>query len=318
MVLSNPGRYLWLRLTLSSDSAQTPEIDQIRIEYPRSSSLKYLPPVYSADAVSADFLSRFLSIFDTMMGRISDRITYMARFFDPRSTPANPRNVGGTDFLSYLGSWIGMTLESSWPVERRRKLVEKAHRLYALRGTAAGVKLAVELYAGVKPSILEMFRLRSWLIVGQSTLGNCSTLFGTEIMGRLQIGANSTIGSFQLIDWGNPNLDLFNEYANQFLVIVTRWPGASDADFQNLQQIVAMAQPAHTKATIQWAEPRFRIGIQSFVGVDTIVGRYPVGVVEGQGTLGYDTVLGVPGEQGAQRAIRVGGNSRVGSSFLLN
>lgn len=318
MVLSNPGRYLWLRLTLTSDSAQTPEIDRIRVYYPRSSSLKYLPPVYSADAVSADFLSRFLSIFDTMMGRISDRITYMARFFDPRSTPANPKNVGGTDFLSYLGSWIGMTLQSNWPVERRRKLVEKAHRLYALRGTAAGVKLAVELYAGVKPSILEMFRLRSWLIVGQSTLGNCSTLFGTEIMGRLQIGANSTIGSFQLIDWGDPNLDVFNEYADQFLVVVPRWSGASDADFENLQQIVARSQPAHTKATIQWAEPRFRIGIQSFVGVDTIVGRYPVGVVEGQGTLGYDTVLGVPGEQGAQRAIRVGGNARVGSSFFLN
>jgi hypothetical protein len=178
--------------------------------------------------------------------------------------------------------------------------------------------LAVELYAGVKPSILEMFRLRRWLIVGQSTLGNCSTLFGTAIMGRLQIGTNSTIGGFQLIDWGDPNLDLFNEYANQFLVVVPRWPGASDADFENLQQIVQMAQPAHTEATIQWAEPRLRIGIQSFVGVDTIIGRYPVGVVEGQGTLGYDTVLGVPGEQGARRAIRVGGNARVGATFFLN
>jgi phage tail-like protein len=318
MVLSTPGRYLWLRLTLSGAGVQTPEIDRIRVYYPRSSSLKYLPPVYSADAVSADFLDRFLSIFDTMLGRISDRITYMARYFDPRSTPANPRNVGGTDFLSYLGSWIGMTLQSNWPVERRRELVRKAHRLYALRGTSAGVKMAVELYTGVKPSILEMFRLRRWLIVGQSTLGNCSQLFGSSIMSRLQIGANSTIGQFQLIDWGDPNLDLFNKYANQFVVVVPRWQGASDADLTNLQQIVQMAQPAHTQATIEWAEPRFRIGIQSFVGVDTIIGKYPVGVIEGQGTLGYDTVLGVPGEQGAQRAIRIGGNARVGATSVLN
>jgi len=318
MVLSAPGRYLWLRLTLTGDGAETPEIDQIRIYYPRSSSLKYLPPVYAADAVSADFLDRFLSIFDTMLGRISDRITYIARLFDPRSTPANPKNVGGTDFLSYLGSWIGMTLESNWPVERRRELVRKAHRLYALRGTAAGLRMAVELYAGVKPAILEMFRLRRWLIVGQSTLGNCSTLFGSTVMSRLQIGTNSTIGQFQLIDWGDPNLDLFNEYANQFVIVVPRWLGASDADLQNLQQIVQMAQPAYTEATIQWAEPRFRIGIQSFIGVDTIIARYPLGVVEGQGTLGYDTVLGVPGEQGAERAIRVGGNARVGATFVLN
>lgn len=318
MVLSTPGRYLWLRLTLSGAGVQTPQIDQIRVYYPRLSSLQYLPPVYSADPVSADFLDRFLSMFDTMLGRISDRITFIARYFDPRSTPANPRNVGGTDFLSYLGSWIGMSLESNWPVERRRQLVRKAHRLYALRGTPAGVKMAVELYTGVKPSILEMFRLRLWMIVGQSTLGNCSQLFGTAIMSRLQIGTNSTIGQFQLIDWGDPNLDLFNKYANQFVVVVPRWQGATDADLTNLQQIVQMAQPAHTEATIEWAEPRFRIGIQSFVGVDTIVARYPVGVIEGQGTLGYDTVLGVPGKQGAQGATRVGNNARVGATSVLN
>jgi phage tail-like protein len=313
LVLSAPGRYMWLRLTLTGDGAESPEIDQIRVYYPRSSSLKYLPPVYSADAVSADFTDRFLSIFDTMSGSIADRITYIARFFDPRSTPANPRNTGGTDFLSYLGSWIGMTLQYDWPVERRRELVRQAHRLYALRGTPAGVKLAVELYAGVKPTILELFRMRRWLIVDQSTLGNCSTVFGSDVMNRLQIGANSNIGNFRLIDWGNPNLDMFNEYANQFLVVMPRWQGATDADLQNLKQIVQMAQPAHTQATIQWAEPRFRIGVQSFVGVDTIVGKYPIGVVEGQGSLGYDTVLGVPGEQGAGTD-----DARVGKTSVLH
>ncbi len=313
LVLSAPGRYMWLRLTLTGDGAESPEINQIRVYYPRSSSLKYLPPVYSADAVGADFLDRFLSIFDTMSGSIADRVTYIARFFDPRSAPANPQNVGGTDFLSYLGSWIGMTLQYDWPVQRRRELVRQAHRLYALQGTAAGVKLAVELYTGVKPTILELFRMRRWLIVDQSTLGNCSTVFGSDVMHRLQIGANSNIGNFRLIDWGNPNLDMFNEYANQFLVVVPRWQGATDADLQNLKQIVQMAQPAHTQATIQWAEPRFRIGIQSFVGVDTIVGKYPLGVVEGQGSLGYDTVLGVPGEQGAGT-----GDARVGSTSVLH
>lgn len=313
LVLSAPGRYMWLRLTLTGDGAESPEIDQIRVYYPRSSSLKYLPPVYSADAVGADFLDRFLSIFDTMSGSIADRITYIAQFFDPRSAPANPQNVGGTDFLSYLGSWIGMSLRNDWPVERRRELVRQAHRLYALRGTPAGVKLAVELYTGVKPTILELFRMRRWLIVDQSTLGNCSMVFGNDVMHRLQIGANSNIGNFRLIDWGNPNLDMFNEYANQFVVVVPRWQGATDADMQNLKQIVQMAQPAHTQATIQWAEPRFRIGIQSFVGVDTIVGTYPIGVIEGQGSLGYDTVLGEPGERNAGP-----GDARVGSTSVLH
>lgn len=318
LVLSNPGRYMWLRLTLTGDGAETPEIHQIRVYYPRASSLQYLPPVYSADAVSANFLDRFLSIFDTIRSGISDRVTYIARYFDPMATPTNPKNVGGTDFLSYLGSWIGMTLESNWPVHRRRELVRQAHRLYALRGTPAGLRLAIELYTGVRPTILEMFRLRRWLIVNQSTLGDCSSVFGSEVMQRLQVGTNSTIGKFRLIDYGDPNLDLFNEYANQFLVIVPRWPGAGDSDLESLKQIVQITQPAHTLATIQWAEPRLRVGIQAFVGVDTIVGKYPVGVIEGQGALGYDTVLGVPGEQNEGPSMQVGRNARVGSTSVLH
>lgn len=318
LVLSAPGRYLWLQLTLTGDGAETAEIETIRVYYPRNSSLQYLPPVYSADAVSANFLDRFLSIFDTIYNGLSDRITSVARYFDPRSTPANPKNVGGTDFLSYLGSWIGMTLQSNWPVHRRRELVRQAHKLYALRGTPAGLKLAIELYAGVKPAILEMFRLRRWLIVNQSTLGNCSTVFGAEVMARLQVGTNSTIGSFRLIDYGDPNLDIFNEYAYQFLVIVPRWAGAGDSDLQNLEQIVQMAQPACTQATVQWAEARLRVGIQAFVGVDTIVGKYPIGALEGQGSLGYDTVLGTPGEENARPGMRVGRNARVGSTSVLH
>jgi len=315
LVLSAPGRYLWLRLTFTGDGAETAEIFRIRVYYPRTSSLQYLPPVYSADPVSADFLDRFLSIFDTIAGRMSEQITTIARYFDPMSTPAEPATPGATDFLSYLGSWIGMSLESNWPVHRRRELVRQAHRLYALRGTRAGVILAVELYTGVKPSILEMFRLRRWLIVGQSSLGNCSAIFGSDVMQRLQVGTNSMIGSFRLIDYGDPNLDPFNQYAYQFLVVVPRWNGATDADLANLQQIVQMAQPAHTQATIQWAEPRLRIGIQSFIGVDTIVGKYPVGVIEGQGTLGYDTVLGVPGQN---EEAKMGRNARVGSTAVLH
>lgn len=317
LILSQPGRYLWLRLTLTGDGAETPEIAEAYVAFPRASSLQYLPAVYRQDAVSADFLDRFLSIFDTLRATIGDRVTEIARYFDPMAAPANPINVPGTDFLSYLASWIGMALNSNWPVHRRRTLVKNAHKLYRLRGTPQGLKLAIELYAGVKPSILEMFRLRRWLILDQSTLGDCSTVFSLDAMKRLQVGHNSEIGNFQLLDYGDPNLDLFNKYANQFLVFVPRWRGAGDAELANLRQIVALAQPAHTVAEVRWVEPRFRIGIQSFVGIDTMIGDYPLGVVEGQGTLGYDTVLGTPGEAAAP-PMRVGRESMVGTTTRLN
>jgi UDP-3-O-[3-hydroxymyristoyl] glucosamine N-acyltransferase len=118
-----------------------------------------------------------------------------------------------------------------------------------------------------------------------------------------------------LIDYGDPKLDLFNKYAYQFLVVVPRWPGAGDADQQSLEQIIEMAKPAHTVAQFQWAEPRLRIGLQALIGVDTVIGKYPVGVIEGQGKLGYDTVLGTPGAKAS--GMEIGRRSTIGCNSVL-
>jgi phage tail-like protein len=318
LIQSPPGRYLWLRITLAGEGVDTPCIEKIRVWYPRASSVQYLPAVYREDTVSADFLARFLSIFDTMRDQTSLLISFIARYFDPKATPANCRNQGGTDFLSWLASWLGLTLESNWPVHKRRELVREAHRLFALRGTPDGLKLHIEIFAGVKPRILEKFRLRRWMLLNNATLGDCSVVFGDDVTKRLEIGVNSSIGKFQLIDYGDPALDLFNEYAYQFLVVVPRWPGATAADEQRLQKIIDLSKPAHTIGTLQWAEPRMRIGIQAFIGVDTVIGKYPVGVIEGQGQLGYDTVLGTPSAEQCKTPTRLGQASRIGRGAMLN
>jgi phage tail-like protein len=312
------GRYLWLRLTLGGDGSATPILHCVKVYYPRASSLQNLPAVYREDPVSADFFDRFLSVFDTLRGVTSNQITDIARYFDPKATPANRTNVGGTDFLSWLASWLGLSLQNNWPVHKRRELVRQAHRLFALRGTPEGLKLQIELYTGFKPRILELFRLRRWLLVGNARLGDQSAVFGKDVMDRLQVGVNSKIGSFQLIDYGNPSLDLFNAYAYQFIVIVPRWPGATESDELSLQQIIDLAKPAHAQAHLRWDEPRFRIGVQSFLGIDTVLAKYPVGVIEGQGKLGYDTVLGSPDKSSRRPSASFGRSSRIGCNTLLN
>jgi phage tail-like protein len=316
--LSPPGRYFWLRLILEGDGSATPVLEKVKVYYPRASSLQYLPAVYREDSISADLTARFLSIFDTLRNLTSSQITDIARYFDPKATPANPPNVAGNDFLSWLAGWLGLSLQNNWPVRKRRELVRQAHKLFDLRGTPEGLKLMIELYTGFKPRILELFRLRRWLVVDSAKLGDQSAVLGKDIMKRLQVGENSKTGSFQLIDYGNPSLDFFNSYAYQFIVIVPRWPGASDTDQMVLQQIIDMAKPAHTQAQLRWDEPRFRIGLQSFVGVDTVLAKYPVGVIEGQGSLGYDTVLGSPEESTKRPSSSVGRSSRIGCNTVLN
>jgi phage tail-like protein len=318
LVQSPPGRFLWLRLQLIGDGAATPVVCSSTVYFPRASSIQYLPAVYQSDPESSDFLARFLSIFDTLRGRTSDQIGTIARYFDPKATPANRENLSGTDFLDWLASWLGMSLQNNWPVSTRRELVRRAHELYAQRGTLAGLQLHIELYAGVSVKVLEYFRLRRWLFVDSSRLGDCSSIFANRIMDRLQLGPNSRIGSFQLIDYGDPNLDLFNAHANRFLVVVPRWPGAQESDWQTLKQIIELAKPAHTIGDLQWAEPRFRIGLQSFIGIDTVVGEYPIGIIEGQGKLGYDTVLGDPGATRSATENRVNKTTFIGCNTILN
>jgi len=315
---SPPGRYLWLRLSLASDGTSTPVLEKVKVYFPRASSLQYLPAVYRADSISADFTARFLSIFDTLRARTSGKITDIARYFDPKATPANPPNVPGNDFLSWLAAWLGLSLQNNWPVKKRRELVRQAHRLFDLRGTPAGLKLMIQLYTGSEPRILELFKLRRWLVVDSARLGDQSAVLGKDVMKRLQVGDNSTVGSFQLIDYGNPSLDFFNSYAYQFIVIVHRWPGAGESDQAALQQIIDLAKPAHTQAQLRWDEPRFRIGLQSFVGIDTVLAKYPVGIIESQGTLGYDTVLGSPEKSRMRPSSSVGRSSRIGCNTVLN
>lgn len=180
LIQSPPGRYLWLRLAFFGNGALTPVVRQVKVYYPRASSLQYLPAVYQENPESANFLDQFLSIFDTIQEGIADQIGGIARYFDPAATPTDEGGSNGQDFLSWLASWLGLALERHWPEEKRRQLLAKAHRLYALRGTAEGLRMHVELYTGVEPRILEHFRLRRWAFLDETRLGDDSALWGRE------------------------------------------------------------------------------------------------------------------------------------------
>ncbi len=310
LVKSVRGRYLWLRLSFAGDGTATPEVDRVRVEYPRASSLRNLPAVYQEDVESRDFLDRFLSIFDTLAEAIGDEIGTIARIFDPRATPEG--------FLPWLASWLGLSLDRNWPEEKRRHLISEAHRLYALRGTPEGLRLHVRLYTGFEPRILEHFALRRWFHVGSARLGDCAELWGDDLVRRLQLDVSSRIGAFQLIDSGDPTSDPIRHQAHRFTVFVP-WRGdVGDEQRRTLERIVEMAKPAHTEGAVVMVEPLLRLGVQSRVGVDTVVGRYPEGVVAGDTELGRGSVLGPSEDQSTAPTFTVGVRSRIGSSSLID
>jgi phage tail-like protein len=316
LVLSPPGRFLWLRVTLRGDGQATPVIHRMIAHYPRASSLRHLPAVYREDVDSAAFLDRFLSIFDSVMDTIGDTVTDIAALFDPMATPATSPRPGQLDFLSALASWIGLALEQQWSAEKRRRLVKEAHRLYALRGTLAGLRLHVAIYAGIEPQILEHFKLRRWLMLDGTSLGDGTVLWGAGAGRRLQLGLYSRIGDFQLKDSGDPQTDPFDIHAHRFTLYLP-WPGAGDVERQAVQRIIAEAKPAHTQGVLEMVEPLMRVGFQSIVGVNTIVGCYPSGVTLESTRLGESNLSPSAVEAGAP-TLQIGTRSRVGSTTRLD
>ena len=322
LITSDGGRFLWLRLELRGDGSNTPRIDCIRIEFPRISLRRYLPAVFGEDAGGANFTDRFLSIFDTTFRSVEKQIDESARNFDPLSTPAKTDPQTGLDFLTWLASWIGATIDRQLPLAKRRQVLKRAAGLYILRGTLVGLRRQLLFFLGMEPEtnccrhdqplkqcipapancvpveqrpchwepppiILEHYQLRRWLFVGSGKLGDQAVLWGRRVVNRSQLDESAQVGQTQLLTTQDPFRDPFHVYAHKFSAFVPACYGQSDALRKSLENLIENERPAHTQYQLVFVEPRFRIGFQSMIGLDSVVGRYPAtGVTLNQTPLG--------------------------------
>jgi phage tail-like protein len=298
LVHSPPGRLLRLRLTLTG----APVVHAIRVYYPRATSLRHLPAIYAQQPAARDFLARFLAIFDTVRDSVAARLDDFPALLDPMATPAA--------FLDWLGGWLGLAGDRRIPEPRRRALLAEAHHLFHLRGTVAGVTRQVELTTGVRPRILEHFRLRRWLHEGERLGGE---LWGPAIAGRLQIGEHSRIGDFRLVDTGEPDLDPFAVLAHRFTVYV---PARADRDL--VRQAVDAASPAHTDADIRLVAPRMRVGVQATVGLDTVIAARPAGITLDAPDARAGRLLGPSADELKRPSMVVGLRATIGATTRID
>jgi phage tail-like protein len=343
LVRSAPGRYLWLRLVLRSSGKATPRLRAVVVEFPRITSMQYLPATFGAEPISADFSQRFIALFDHVMRSIETKVDTLARWFDPLSTPSRPVGDAPIDFLTWLASWIGLTLDRTWSEAKRRWLVKQAARLYPLRGTLPGLRGMLLLLLGwdrpqlrwprqptprscqpralncaprpacvpyePPPLILEHFRLRRWMRLGAERLGLEATLWGQRIVDRSQLNVNARIGKTLLLTTPAPANDPVLVHANRYTVFVPARYGAA-APRRSLENLLRAESAAYLAYDIEYVEPRMRIGVQSMIGFDSVIGRLPQGVTLDRSSLGRATVL--TSAKGASPLVRVGRSSRMG------
>lgn len=103
----------------------------------------YLPALYQED----DFAQRFTSALDEVLAPIFGSLDNFEAYLDPSLAPE--------DFVDWLGTWMGLVLDETWPLDRRRAFVSQASALYRLRGTPKGLAAHVEIFTGGEVEVIE-------------------------------------------------------------------------------------------------------------------------------------------------------------------
>ena len=323
-----PKQYLWVGALFTGDGSSTPRLSQLRLEYDWPTYDAYLPAIYRSPDKCGDFLPRLLALVQSFYAGIEYEIGALAALFDPEAAPPS--------FLPWLAGCLGLDLEQSWSVAKQRKILAGIFEYYGKRGTAEGLREALRLFAGIDAQIDEPILHASWWALpgaaeaccdecaaqapddgsqwtnpGSSILGWTTMLPPAQPQGAI-VGTTAVLDQSHLIseeDFGAP---LFTDVAYQFRVRVFRSQASSPDALARIRAIVDREKPAHTTYELCVIEPAFRIGFQSSVGVDSVVGGPPRELA-----LGSDQSLGVNTALGGMPPNRIGEGTRLGVSTRL-
>jgi phage tail-like protein len=83
-------------------------------------------------------LERFLSVFESTFVGIEEDVGSLTRYFDPRGVPE--------EYLSWLGRWLAVELDETWPEAARREFLARAPELFRMRGTRDGLLAVLDIY----------------------------------------------------------------------------------------------------------------------------------------------------------------------------
>ncbi|MEW6172902.1 MAG: phage tail protein [Bacillota bacterium] len=273
------GRYIRFRLRLyTKDPSRTPRLKGMKVYFPRVSYLRYLPAVYQEDGQSKDFLERFLSLAETFVAELEEKIHGVTACLDPGATPG--------EFLSWLSSWLAVTRYENWPAAKIRALLRNAPELYRKRGTREGIEEMITLYLSDVSETGEIIK-------------SCGKPIIVESSHFAGIAREGTI-------WAR----LFGTNPYCFCVLLKPEQVASEQDLGAVKRIVEFEKPAHTCAGVKVLQPWFFLDWHTYLGINT--GLTEQKFVAGLSILSRDTMVDEV-EEGGEAEVR----SRVGLDTVV-
>ncbi|MFG6413315.1 phage tail protein [Roseateles sp. DC23W] len=307
------GSRLWVALELFGDGRATPELAVLRAYAGRLSYRdRYLPALYhervfgadadrAGPATGADFLDRFLHLFEGLFTDIEGRIAASALLTDAMACPP--------EALAWLASWVGLSLEPGMSRERARWMLLNAPQLARHHGTLAGLQRALDIATDGAVTrgrivVVEDFRLRRTLstILGAQLqdatdpLTTGLTQSGNSVVGdALFLGDSRTLSDgelktflalFRHLTAAAPQADaalqagraaahqaLFDDLAHRVTVLVHDTFGADEKGM--VKRLTELAAPAHVLTRVVDAAYPLMVGVAALVGADTYLRAAP-------------------------------------------
>lgn len=238
------GQYLFIKIYLIANQTyqDSPYIRSIKLIYPRSSYLEYLPAYYQEDKKSAVTVERFLSIFETVFSTLEKTRETTPSILDITET--------SKENLAWLSSWLGLTYDESWEERRWRTLMHEVPQLFDIRGTREGIERVIEIYSDMRPLIQEPMHthcLVQWKIVK----------------------------TIDYRKWKKPDKNEYKKVALKtidnysFCVFLKPEQYHKKEEVATIRRIVEEWKPAYTKARVVPLEHRMILGSFVFLGINT-------------------------------------------------
>jgi|HubBroStandDraft_2_1064218.scaffolds.fasta_scaffold00091_22 phage tail-like protein len=301
-------RYLWVGAELRSLGAASATLKNLRLEFNQEGYLPLLPAIYATEPTCGDFLPRLLALFQGFFEGVELEITNLPELFDPALTPKA--------FIDWLAGWMGVEIDESWPEAKQRQAISEAFLWFGRRGTRKGFEHTILFVTGIPVVVEEPIQQMEWWCLAGSEEACCadcateaasiaqdplsedsvlgwSTMLAPSDPNGAVLGATAVLDQSKLItdeEFGSP---LFSDVAYQFSVLVPRSALACPEAMAKLRAVIEAEMPAHTTYRICIVDPLMRVGYQSRVGIDSIVGGPPPSMRLGEGSaLGTASVLG--------------------------
>jgi phage tail-like protein len=246
------------------------------------SLLKYLPAIYRERA-ERDPLSALLIIVENSFSDIERTIENIDQYFDPFITPII-RNGKDRDFLSWLASWVALSLDEGWDEKKRRRLIKDAAELYKLRGTQKGLKLIIKRFFDIDVDIEEWRWPDEGMVIGRRSSIGMDTHLAEGI-------EDPDINHCFMVIWEPGDSDLIDpEFIKR---IRTGLYGKVEsngllAEFlgkvKKIRALIDLEKPAHTKCYFHLQLPGEKIEEQMpkilpmIIGVDSTLGNSIIGL----------------------------------------